>query len=423
MKSYKAKSSPAGQGDLFGIDLVASLYKQNPELTIDNASLYKMVSKRSGLSESELSLKVPIGISGQKHSLAHRKIRWSQQSLRRMGIIERVKGERGIWRLTEDAKRELNSAKPGVKVLAFSTDLGLAVFGSCMDLVNSLDQQVMLCLTSPPYPLSKGRRYGNPDQKEIVNFIMSALEPVIEKLDERGSLVVNVSNDIFLPGSPARSTYVERLIIALEDAGLSLMDRLVWRNESKAPGPVHWASKTRQQLNVSYEPIMWFCKNPLLVKSDNRRVLEPHSDRHLKLIAAGGEARTSCNSDGSYRLREGSFGASTAGKIPKNVISRGHRCGYGLQYQKAAQALGLPVHGAGQPFSIAEFLIKFLTDEKDIVFDPFGGRLMTSMAAEILNRQWISTEINLQYIRGAAELFRDRPGFYLNPQIKRAFAI
>lgn len=31
-------------------------------------------------------------------------------------------------------------------------------------------------------------------------------------------------------------------------------------------------------------------------------------------------------------------------------------------------------------------------------------------------------EMMLQYIRGGAELFRDRPGFYLNPQIDHAFA-
>ena len=85
----------------------------------------------------------------------------------------------------------------------------------------------MLVISSPPYALSHGRKYGNPCQKEIVKFLMGILEPIIERLDEQGSLCLNVSNDIFIPGSPARSTYVERLVLALEDSKLFLMDRLL----------------------------------------------------------------------------------------------------------------------------------------------------------------------------------------------------
>lgn len=79
------------------------------------------------------------------------------------------------------------------------------------------------------------------------------------------------------------------------------------------------------------------------------------------------------------------------------------------------------MHGAGQPLSIADFLIRFLTEEQDLVVDPFSGRQMVGLAAELLNRAWMCGEMMLQYIRGGAELFRDRPGFYLNPQIEQAF--
>lgn len=421
MKNFKAKSISTGQRELFGIEQVAELYKRYPEMPIDNASLYEMASKQVGVAPEYLGERVPVGKSGQKHNLAHRAIRWSQQSLKRLGILERVKGERGIWRLTEDAKRGLSAAKPGVKVLGFSTNLGIAVFGSSNDIFKRLDSPVMLVIGSPPYPLAHERKYGNPCQKEIVKFLMGILEPIIEKLDERGSLSLNLSNDIFIQGTPARSTYVERLVIALEDSGLYKMDSLIWENRSKAPGPMQWSSKTRQQLNVSWEPILWFAKNPILVKSDNRRVLEPHTDRHLKLIASGGEARHTNNSDGAYRLRPGSFSNETTGRIPKNVISRGHRCAYGLKYQRACAKLGLTPHGAGQPLSIPDFLIRFLTEENDLVIDPWGGRSMTGLAADLLNRRWMTGELQLDYVRGAAELFRERPGFHLNPQIERAF--
>lgn len=421
MKLSRAKETAPGQGDLFGIDRIAQIYQDHPSGEIDNKTLYAMLASKAGIPSTAFDERVPIGHSGQKHNLARRKIRWGQQSLKHMGILCRVKGERGIWRLTEEAKKELNAARPRVKVLGFRTDLGVAVLGNSTDIFSGLNVEVNLVVTSPPYSLARPRRYGNVPQQEIVSFIMETLEPLIEKLAEDGSLVVNTSQDIFLPNSPARSTYLERLVIALEDRGLFLMDRICWANPSKAPGPLQWASKTRQQLNVAWEPILWFARNPIKVKSNNRRVLEPHSERHLRLIADGGERRDASYCDGAYRLKPGSFGAPTEGKIPRNVLMRGHRCAYGLQYNQAAKQLGLPVHGAGQPLAIADFLIRFLTEEGDLCVDPFGGRMMTGLAAELLNRTWMCGELMLQYVRGGAELFRSRPGFYLNPQIEHAF--
>lgn len=63
---------------------------------------------------------------------------------------------------------------------------------------------------------------------------------------------------------------------------------------------MQWASNTRQQLNVEYEVILWMTNDPLRCFADNRRVLEPHSERHLQLLAAGGEKRSTNHGDGAY---------------------------------------------------------------------------------------------------------------------------
>lgn len=419
----KHRISAPGQGELFGVDDIAGLYRSNPDLPLTNSMLYSLVSAKLGVSPDAINTTSAVGESGQQHSLVRRAVRWAQQTLKHMGIIERCSGERGVWRLTQDAKRDLNAAKAGVKMLGFRTDLGLAIWGPSGDIFKRLNVPVTLCFSSPPYCLAKPRAYGNPPEREIVDYICDTLEPVIEALAEDGSLVLNVSNDIFIQGTPARSTYVERLTLEIcERFGLHLMDRLIWQNPSKAPGPVQWASKSRQQLNVGYEPVLWFAKNPLKCKSNNNRVLQPHSERHLKLIGAGGEQRHSNYGDGAYRLRPGSFGNQTAGTIPKNVITRGHRCAHGSKHRQIAQGLGLPTHGAPMPYSIPEFLIQFLTEEGDLVIDPWAGRNMTSLAAELLGRSWMSGEMMLQHIRSGAELFRGRPGFWLSPQIRQGFA-
>ncbi|WP_370602015.1 DNA methyltransferase [Pseudomonas nitroreducens] len=419
----KHKVSAPGQGELFAVEQIANIYKANPDQPLTNQALYEIISNQLGVSKEAMNERVPVGASGAKHSLVQRAVRFCQQSLKALGVIERVHGERGVWRLTEPEKRSLNAAKRGVKVLGFRTDLGIAIWGASGDAFKNLATPVTLAFGSPPYPLRKERAYGNPHEREIVDFICSTLEPIVEALSDDGSLCLNVSGDCFIEGLPARSTYIERLVLEVCDRfGLYLMDRLIWQNPSKAPGPVHWASKTRQQLNVGYEPILWFCREPLRCKSNNRRVLQPHSERNLKLIQGGGEKRHTNYGDGAYRLRPGSFSNATAGTIPRNVITRGHRCAYGTQHRKAAEALGLPTHGAPMPLSIPEFLIQFLTEEGDLVLDPWAGRNMTSLAAELLGRTWMSGELMLQHIRTGAELFRGRPGFWLNPQIAAAFS-
>lgn len=400
------------QLDLFAH--VAAVYADKGDTAMSNDILYAAVMNRTGRELDELSVRRPVGKSGQKHSVLKREIRWIQQTLKHMKVIERVEGERGIWQLASRNKAGLHQAIPGVRLLAFSTRLGAAIWGDCADIMSRLDQPVMACLTSPPYPLARARSYGGPAEAEFVDFVTAAIEPIVARLAPEGSLCLNLGQDVFQSGLPSRSMYIERLLIVLNDRlGLSLMDRLVWHNPSKSPGPIAWASKKRMQLNTAYEPIYWFSPNPSRVKADNRRVLEPHSETHLKLIAAGGEKRTADYGDGAFTIRPGRYGNATPGRIPRNVISRGHRCSDTDTYRRDAKRLGLPVHGAMQPLSIPDFLIRFLTEPGDLVVDPYGGSGTTAAAAERLGRRWVIAENMLDYIRAGGERFRECDGFYM----------
>lgn len=406
------------QLDLFAH--VAASYAEAPSGALDNAVLYSKVADRAGIDLAAMDACVPIGTAKSLRSLTKRKIRWYQQTLKQLGVIERVEGERGIWRLTENAGKELHKTIEGVKLVAFSTDLGVAIWGNSKDVFGRINEPIALCVTSPPYPLRQSRAYGNPDESQYVDFICSALEPIVGNLVPGGSIVLNVSNDIFESKSPARSLYLERLILALHDRlGLSLMDRQPWVNFSKPPGPTHWACVKRVQLTTAYEPVYWFTNDPMRVRSDNRRVLEPHTDRHIRLMQGGGARRTAVYGDGAYKIRPDSYGKVTEGKIPRNVILRGHSCNDTRAYRDHANALGLPVHGAMQPTSIPDFFIRFLTEPDELVVDLFGGTIRTGLAAERLGRRWLVTEWILQYIRGAAELFRECPGFQLSPALKQ----
>jgi len=398
------------QPDLFSS--VIHAYSTDRAGVLANADLYRNVARHAGMPTDTVEEKHPVGVEGQLHNLFARKLRWYQQSLKHAGILEHVAGERGVWRLTQPAGKDLSKIQPGVSVVAFSTELGIAILGSCDTVFAALDAPIALTITSPPYPLAKARRYGNPTEPEYVDWVCRMLEPVVRNLMRGGSVVLNVSNDIFEPGLPSRSLYRERLILALHDRlGLHKMDELVWHNPSKPPGPVAWASKTRQQLNVAWEPVYWLTNDPRAVRSNNRRVLQEHTDRHLSLIQSGGEMRDRVYSDGAYRVSPGNYGAATEGRIPRNVLRFGQSCADQRKYKAAARSRGLPAHGAAMPLSLASFLVEFMSEPGDLVVDPFGGSFTTAKAAENLGRRWLSTEVMAEYVIGAASRFCTATGF------------
>lgn len=396
-------------------DDLLDAYAAAPGGTMSNDSLYNVLAVAGELSRASIDAMEPIGRSGASHSRVKRGIRWVQQSMKELGVLERTE-TRGMWRITEAgrAKVRLREAVDGFHMLAFSTKYGYAVWSDCRNIFEKLDEEITLYLSSPPYPIQNPRAYGGVAAREYVDWICYTLEPVIRNLRPGGSLVLNVSNDVFLPGSPARSSYVERLVVALEDRfGVYKMDMVPWVNTSKPPGPLQWASRTRQQLNTGWEPIYWFCNDPKRCLADNRRVLQPHSKSHEAFMRSGGSKTERSNCDGAHVVRKGSYGKITEGKIPKNVLIRGHRSAATTAHHKACDAIGLPRHGAMFPPELARFFIEFLSDVDDLIVDGMSGELTVGVMSEELKRRWICVDKIWEYLRGGMLRF-DRPVPNLN---------
>lgn len=370
-------------------ETVQEIYTTNPSLS--QKELYAELESR-GVDFSETK-----AISGKSVNLIKRKVRWIQQTLKQMGVLERI--EDGHWRMTE--KGNLHQAQD-CAVLGFSTGLGIAIIADCHQFFSGFKENIDLVFTSPPYPLAIQRNYGNVSESEYVDWLCRTIEPVIHLLHDGASICLNVGNDIFLSKSPARSLYRERLVLALSDRfGLHKMDELIWHNPNKAPTPIQWASLQRVQLNSGYEPVYWFTNNPQKVKSNNQAVLMPHTEQHKKLIANGGNQTHRVSGDGSHVKKVGAYQNQTAGKIPRNVLSIPHDARSNKPWFDKLKEMGLPQHGALFPLALAEFFVRFLTKENDLVVDPFSGGFTTSLAAEKLNRRWVGTEQILEYVQGA----------------------
>lgn len=263
------------------------------------------------------------------------------------------------------------------------------------------------------YPLRRERAYGGPNEAEYTDFITRHIEPIVKNLVPGGNVVLSVSPDIFEEGSPSQSLYLERLILALCDRlGLRLMNRIVWAS-NKPPGPVQWASRERMQLNSGYEFLLWFCNEPRKCIADNRRELEPHTEKHKKFVAAGGVKTPRVNCDGAHRQVLGAYSKPTEGRIMRNVVNVSNNCASQRAYKKRARELGLEAHGAPMPLPLARKVIRFMTEVGNLVVDPFSGSITTGLGAELEGRRWAATERVYDYVRGAAERFVDADGFEL----------
>ena len=401
-------AAPSRQLDLFAH--VGGAYAQPASGRLSNAELYRIVAGRAGMPAEQVSAKSPIGRAATPRSVVQRAIRWHQQSLRALGLIEKVDGQRGVWELTAAGRSKLRKIRDDLGVVGFSTDLGLAVWSNCTRVFSRLDEPVFLALTSPPYPLRQPRAYGNPPIEEYIDFLCGAIEPIARNLVPGGNVVLSLG-DVFEPHSPAKSTYIEELTIALRRRlGLHLMNRIVWQS-NKPPGPVQWASLQRMQLNEGYEFCLWFCNDPVRCIADNRRILEPHTEQHAALQRRGGETRRSVNGDGAHRIRPGSYGQPTPGRIARNIFAVSNNCASQRAYKRRARELGLAAHGATMPLALARKLVRFLSDVGQLVADPFAGSMTTPLACEMEDRPWIATETVYDYVRGGAERFTEYPGF------------
>ncbi len=290
--------------------------------------------------------------------------------------------------------------------VSYKTDLGVFYNGKLEKLLQSKKFEKYrgrfnLIFTSPPFPLNRKKKYGNLNDEEYLDWLRSIGSQLKEFLTEDGSIVIELGNS-WEKGSPQMSILpLKSLLAFLESADYSLCQQFVWHNKAKLPSPAQWVTIERIRVKDSFTNIWWMGKSDR-PKADNRKVLNEYSDKMKSLLK-----RKSYNAGkrpSEHIISEKSFLKNNQGAIPPNVLASSNtqsRSKY-LKYCKEHQ---LTPHPARMPIDLPEFFIKFLTDEGDLVFDPFAGSNTTGEAAEKLGRKWVSIEIDEDYINGSIGRF------------------
>lgn len=278
----------------------------------------------------------------------------------------------------------------------YTTANGTAVLGDSLAYLPTIPGgSIDLILTSPPFALKRKKEYGNEDEDKYVEWFLSFASHLRRILKPDGSFVLDLGGT-YLPGFPVRSIYMFDLLVRLvKETGFYLAQEFYHYNPARLPAPAEWVNVRRIRVKDSVNVVWWLSKsqNP---KADNRKVLKPYSDSMQTLLQNGYKPKLRPS---GHDISE-KFSVNNGGAIPPNLLELANTDS-NSSYQKKCRAAGLKVHPARFPPAFAEFFIKFLTDESDLVYDPFSGSNTTGFVAETLGRKWLASELSEEYMQGS----------------------
>ncbi len=290
----------------------------------------------------------------------------------------------------------------------YSTARGAAFNRDALVLLRALPgDSIDLVMTSPPFALTRKKEYGNEPIERYLEWFLPFCREIFRALKPTGSFVLDIGG-AWIPGAPVRSVYHFELAVKLAKE-FRLAQDFYWYNPARLPSPAEWVTVRRVRVKDAVNMVWWFAKaeNP---KADNRKVLQPYSERMKSLLKNGYKAKKRP----SGHDISGHFARDNGGAIPSNLISIANTES-NTHYLRSCRSRGIKPHPARYPEALVRFFLNFLTDDGDLVLDPFAGSNVTGAACEVMGRRWLATEVNTDYLEGStarfeAESLFDREG-------------
>jgi len=286
----------------------------------------------------------------------------------------------------------------------YTTDMGAMYCADSLEFMRHLpDDSIDLVLTSPPYALHFKKEYGNANQKDYLAWFLPFAHEIKRIIKPTGSFVLNLGG-AWQSGLPIRSLYHYRVLLTLADeVGFYLAQEFFWFNPAKMPAPAEWVNVRRIRVKDSVEYIFWLVKDPM-AKADNRKVLQPYSEDMKRLIKRG--VKQTIRPSG--HVINGTFASDQGGSIPANLIQCGNNES-NSNYIRNSKIAGTKIHPARFPAELPRFFIEFLTNEGDMVLDPFAGSNTTGCVADGLKRKWLGIELRSDYAQESRLRFEGSP--------------
>jgi len=261
-------------------------------------------------------------------------------------------------------------------------DLVLGLADSLDFLKTVPDESVKLVVTSPPYNI--GKVYEERVKlEEYLDYQRKVAEECKRIITDDGSIAWEVGNYVYHGEIFPLDYFFYRIF--KEELGLKMRNRIIWR--------IGHGLHASRRFSGRYETISWFTKSDhYTFNLDAVRVPQKYPGKTY------------------YRgEKHGRPSGNPLGKNPEDV--------WDIVLQDwEEQIWDIPnvksnhpektVHPAQFPIELVQRLILALTNENDVVLDPFGGVGSSALAALLLNRKAISVDRDENYTMIALERVR-----------------
>lgn len=259
-----------------------------------------------------------------------------------------------------------------------TTDLGALMIGDCLDHLREIpDNSLDLVITSPPYDRQPKYRNGQTYAREwYEGFFLKVSQEILRVLQPRGSFVLNYRSKRH---GDERGTLQYELVFMLRQQGFLFAEDFVWGKPSPPPG------RFNRFLKDAVEYCFQFAKTPDWQFFPEQCLTPARWDRRdverRKKLAHNYDRANAPSGQGRKRVQAGPDQVR-----PSNL----------LRFEP--EFLPNPtMHPARFPIALPTFFINLLTQPGDVVYDPFGGTGTTAVAAELLDRRWLISELDPAY--------------------------
>ena len=232
-----------------------------------------------------------------------------------------------------------------------------------------------LIMTSPPYAQQRKDSYGGIPADDYVEWWLTIASAMVLPLRPEGSLILNIKEHV---ADGERHPYVYELALAMRQQGWKLIDEMIWHKPNGLPFFHH------NRLSDGFERLFHFARQTRIkMRHDNiRRPCADSTHRRVSNLSEIDRTRRPSASGSGLTIGNMSDAVIERGAVPSNVLTIG-LVGYNTG------------HPAAFPSKLPEFFIQLLTDEGDVVCDPFAGSGTTLKQALRLGRHAIGCDINL----------------------------
>lgn len=253
--------------------------------------------------------------------------------------------------LKSDKKTDINH---NIGLPDFSTNLGKAYRGDCLDLLKKVESDsIDVVFADPPFNLSKMYPSGMDDNLKVENYIKWCGDWI-----EECARVLKPGGSFFLWNLPKWNVELSNF----------LGNRLSFKNWISVD--IKYSMPIKGRLYPSHYSLLYY------VKGDKARIFKPDRLPMQTCPTCYGDLKDY----GGYKNKMNPAGVSLT-DVWLDISPVRHS-----KYKKRQGSNELPL-------KLMDRIIEMSSEEGDIVLDPFGGSGTTFVTSEIKRRRWIGFEI------------------------------